>query len=144
MKVKSLFKKCMRRHCKNKEVVINLSSRNDNSLVWPEKNTGAEQLHSYAPRTLNRRKKKNTRKPKHSIKKMHFIEMFHIEVSVVKPASIIQIPLKFRGQIPYSNTEHVCTHHEKKEKGPWVGPTKVTLSGPVASKREHSAPILPM
>lgn len=88
--------------------------------------------------------KKNTRKPKHSIKKMHFIEMFHIEVSVVKPASIIQIPLKFRGQIPYSNTEHVCIHHEKKEKGPWVGPTKVTLSGPVASKREHSAPILPM
>lgn len=123
MKVKSLFKKYIRRHYKNKEVVINLSSRNDNSLVWTEKNTGAEQLHSYAPRTLDR--KKNTRKPKHSIKKMHFIEMFHIEISVVKPASISQIPLKFRRQIAYSNTEHVCIHQKKKEKWPSVGPTKV-------------------
>lgn len=51
VEVKSLFKKYVRRHYKNKEVVINLSSRNGNSLVWTEKNSGTEQLHSYATRT---------------------------------------------------------------------------------------------
>lgn len=51
------FKKYIRRHNKNKEVVINLSSKNGNSLVRTEKNSGKEQLHSYAPRTLKLKEK---------------------------------------------------------------------------------------
>lgn len=71
-------------------MVINLSSKNGNSLVWPEKNTRAEQLHSYARRTLNR--KKHIKAKNHSIKRMHFLEMLPTEISVLKPAAIAQTP----------------------------------------------------
>lgn len=54
-KVKSLFRKHIRRHDKNKEVVINLSSKNGNSPVQTARKTKFKQLHSQAKRTGNRK-----------------------------------------------------------------------------------------
>lgn len=39
-KVKSLFKKHIKRYYKNKEVVLSLSSKKGNSLVWTRKTPG--------------------------------------------------------------------------------------------------------
>lgn len=95
-------------------MVINLNSKNGNSLVWTEKNSGAEQLHSYATRTLKRKK---THKAKITALKNAFHWDAHIEISIVKPAATAQIPLKFRGQkVGYHLLKYKGGLHTSKEK----------------------------
>lgn len=96
-------------------MVINLSSKNGNSLVQTEKNTGAEQLHSNVKRTFNREKK--CKGQHHSIKNV-FLEMLHSEISGVKAVDSEDRRQSAKGKISLTQTGVIGLQQEKKAKWP--------------------------
>lgn len=138
-----LFTKYIRRHYNNKEVVINLSSRNGNSLVWTERNSGAEQLHSCAARTHS---DKMHTSQNHSIKKMHFTETLHIETTVAQQAVTAQIPRKFRGHkihsdpVGYHYSNGACLHASREQRKLAVDGSHGGRQWAGSNGREHSDP----
>lgn len=122
--VKSLFKKYDGRHCKNKEVVIKLSSRNGNSLVWTEKN-------NCIPGRRGHTRTAHTKAQITALQKWAYWNQCCSISSCGSNSPSVQRARKVSkySRISLIQIEPVCTAQRGKGKWLQMGPTKEDLRG---------------